>query len=214
MIPRAPLKEIPSYQVSQWLKLPLYLAIDEMDALLELLPEPFVPLSGKISPQDALLSKDAFRHLYREYLEKGTPDKRLTFAITEDLNDLRQAEVEDGYLHRMFRPVIQVQPYTLHYSTVAQKFHEMTFSPENFYWGLLFAYPQLYHNPITHQVDKVTEENYPNTKLFKDLQRWSRSHTVPSPFMVEEKKVIVPARIGKKLLGDKSWINLPQKSSP
>jgi hypothetical protein len=211
MIPLAAPKEIPSYQASQWLKLPLLLSYDEMQALLEILPDPFIPLSGIRAPQELLLRKLDVLTLYNEYVNTQLPDRRLIFAITGNLQDMRAIQVEGGILHRIFRPVIEVQPYTLHYSVIADKFHEMTFSPHNFYWGLLFSYPQLYNNPVSKKVEKVTEADFPNTKIFKELQRFARSHTMPTPFMTGNKKVIVPAKIGKQLMDGKEWIALPQK---
>lgn len=113
-----------------------------------------------------------------------------------------------GVLVRILRPVIQVQPYTLHYSAYGEQFHEMTHSLDSFYWGLIFSYPQLYYNPKTQDVEKVAEQ-FLNTSYFKSMQRWVRTHTVPTPFHVGDKIIHHPSRIGKEWLKEVEDVCLP-----
>jgi len=45
---------------------------------------------------------------------------------------------------------------------------------------------------------------FPNTALYRSVQRWMRAHTIPTPFHVNGKKINVPMRLGKKCL---PWIS-------
>jgi hypothetical protein len=205
MLPRARLDEVKPYQASKWLTLPLLVTQGEMQELLLLLPEVFVPLSGVIPEGAENISKSEFLSYYTSYageIKKGVKrphiDFRLTFAITQDLQDLRAINVPGGVLIRIVKPVIQVQPYTLHYSEVAHAFCEMTFSPDSFYWGLQFSFPQIFQNPDTHEIEKVSLERFPNAALFKAIQRWARKATTPTPFLREERVIHHHSRIGKQ----------------
>lgn len=218
MIPLAPLENIPPYHVSKWLKLPLLLSIEEIEDLFSLLPDRLILLGGVISPAHAVFSKSHFFLHYQNYLQgivegnkRPFADPCLTCALTNDLNDLRGVQVANGLLVRIFRPVIQIQPYTLCYSKTAEEFRELTHSLDSFYWGLVFSIPQLFDNPLTQEIEKVTEQQFPNMRFFKEMQRWSRIHTTPTPFQMEEKIIRYPARIGKQLLRGAPCIPLPQK---
>ncbi len=62
----------------------------------------------------------------------------------------------------------------------------MVLSRKSVTWGLQFSYPQLYQDPRTRQIFKVTDTpEFPNTALFSKLQKWIRSETLPTPFQVE-----------------------------
>lgn len=210
MIPLVPLNQIPPYQASKWQKLPLLLSVNEMEEVLSLLPEWIVPLSGVIKKGEEITSKSQFLKYYQDYLEqieKGVKrpiiDKRLTAAITSDLANLREAEVSNGVIIRVIKPVIQVQPYFLNYSETADCFLDTTFSQDSFAFGLAFSIPQLFQNPETLEIEKVKDIE------FKALQTWSRGHTMPTPFQISENKIInFPARISRER---KTPICLPQK---
>lgn len=211
------LAEVPPYHVSKWLKLPLYLSLSEMKSFLTLLPSPFVPVSGVIAKDQLQFDKNVLLEMYGDYtkaLQQGKRrpevDKRLHFVVTEDLNSLRAIDVEKGMLIRVIKPVIQVQPYTLNYSVVSEEFHELTFSPDSFYWGLCFSLPQLYQHPKTNEVEKVFEAYPAIGTLFKNMQRWSREHTVPTPFEINGKIIHHPARVGKEIIQGAKCLHLPQ----
>lgn len=204
MIPRALLKDVPSYQASKWFKLPLFLNKIEMQAFLEKLPDVTIaPLSGVIPEKETELSKEGFLALYEGYL-KTLPQfsPRIISAITLDQNDLRAVPVEGGLLMRIVRPVVQVQPYYLNYSTTDGKFHEMSYSRDSLSWGLLFSFPQLFSDPATKDALKVSDEDFANAALFKSIQRFAREHTVPTPFLVNGKLINHSSRIGKQMIQD------------
>jgi hypothetical protein len=207
MIPKLAPEEKLKYNASKWLVLPMLLGNDEMQLFAtEHLSFPFVALGGVQQENDVMIGKEEFLERYAEYLReilkdksKARPSRRLTFGMTTDLNDLRLQRVEGGVIVKIASPIIQVEPYTLHFSEEEKKFREMTPSKNRFFWGLRFAFPQLYDNPISDEVEKITEEGYPNAALFKKLQKWARDQTRPSEFTIGGKTYCVPARIGKKL---------------
>lgn len=211
MIQKQPLNEIPSFRASKWLDLPVLLSINEMENLLDILPQWIVPLSGVIEEDKELIDRKEFLSLYENYInqiDQGIPrpiiDRRLTCAFTSDLNHLRASTVQGGLLIRIIRPVLQVKPYMLHYSKEAEKFID-SHSQESFAWGLVFSTPQLFLNPETKDVETIRDP------AFKALQKWSRTHTIPTPFQIEDKIINFYARIGKTR---ETPICLPQKLSP
>lgn len=207
MIPRLKSNEVTKYEASKWLALPMLLSNEEMTRFCtECLPFPLIALGGVQAEEEVLVKKESFLAAYAEYLEKilkGSkpvkPSRQLTLGITPSLNDARLMPVEGGVIVKLVAPVIQVEPYTLHYSTEEKKFREMSPSKNRFFWGLRFTFPQLYANPKTGDVEKVTEALYSNAALFKLLQRWARERTRPSTFQVEGKPVNHSSRVGKEL---------------
>src|SRR5262249_6774145 len=85
------------------------------------------------------------------------------------------------------------------------KFHSKVFGESCINWGIQFSYPQLFSDPNTKEVLRVTEGTlFPNTALFKTLQRWIRSHTIPTPMQTPTGPLNLSVRIGKECL---AWIN-------
>ncbi len=198
MIPRKPLNEVPGFQAAKWLKLPLLLSSSEMQELLTVLPKWIIPLSGVVEEGKEILSQEDFLNLYADYVNqidagvrRPTIDKRLTCAFTDDLNNLRAIPVSGGLLIRTIRPTLQVQPYWIHYSVASKKFIDTTHSQESFAFGLSFSSPQLFQDPDTKDIQKFSDPAY------KILQKWTRTHTVPTPFIVDGKVINFPSRIGK-----------------
>lgn len=204
-IPEITYSECPPFQASKWLKIPLFLSKEELSALFEELSFLYlVRLSGVIEEGKAVIDKTTYLFEYEDYLrtlQSGAPKSvnRLVVGLGKELSDFRKIKVESGELIKVYRPVIQVQPYTLFYSSTAQKFIEMTHSLENMYFGLLFSFPQLFQDPISQEVIKVYESDTLNAKAFKAIQKWSRAHTTPTPFLINGKVLNHPARIGKNL---------------
>lgn len=197
MIQKQLLNEIPPFQASKWLDLPLLLSVNEMKNLLETLPQWIVPLSGVIEENKEIIAREQFLFSYEKYvhqIDAGDPhpviDRYLTCAFTDDLNAFRALVVPGGLLIRMIRPVLQVKPYKLHYSKEAEKFID-SYSQESFAWGLVFSTPQLFLNPRTKDVEKNIDP------AFKALQKWSRDNTIPTPFKIDGKIINFYARIGK-----------------
>jgi hypothetical protein len=77
----------------------------------------------------------------------------------------------------------------------------MVLSPESISWGLQISYPQLYQDPKTRQIAKVTSVlEFSNTALFAKLLKWIRSATLPTPFEVKGVRINSSIRVGKKSL--------------
>lgn len=209
MIQKQPLNEIPLFQAAKWLKLPILLSEQEMEEALSLLPKWIVPLGGVAEEGKELLSKEEFLSLYASYvaaidegMKRPPIDKRLTAAFVDNLDYVRRASVSSGVLVRLIGPSIQVQPYMLHYSSATGKLIDSSYSQDSFAWGLVFSSPQLIQNPITREIEKFNDPH------FKNLQKWARQATRPTPFLIEGKIKNFPARIGKTR---KIPICLPQK---
>lgn len=72
-------------------------------------------------------------------------------------------------------------------------------------WGLEFSYPQLYQDPHTGEIVPIVEgERFPNTAPFRQLQRWMRRETRPTPFLVDGHRINAVARLGR---GAFAWID-------
>lgn len=206
----------PPMQASKWLKSQVLIDDDEMVSLFTALGNFEIYLIGCLTPRDAgVVTQAEFLQKYKEYVsflkEGAIPDEvaiRHLFSsiFTCSSDHLFAMPIgEDQQLIRISKPVIQLQAHRLDYSNADGKFYSMTFGVESISWGIQFSYPQLYEDPLTHQIDKVgLEAKFPNTLLFQRLQRWVRNHTIPTPFEVQGKQINVPVRLGKHCL---PWIN-------
>jgi hypothetical protein len=208
--------EVPPIQVSKLLQVQTLLETQEVQALFEALGTFHIFLAGSVTNSgEGYISHTEFIEKYAEYLQTlksgQSPDDSLyrvyfssVFTVTPDL--LYTSQFSDGrQLIRPSKPVVQLQLHRMDYSPVDGKFRPMILGIDSISWGLQFSYPQLYQNPVTKQPENVVEsEAFPNTALFRSLQRWIRHHTIPTPFIVEGKQQNVPIRLGKECL---SWIN-------
>jgi hypothetical protein len=149
---------------------------------------------------------------YVELLKQGKiPDERefrpfFSSVISVTDKCLYSISVDQGFhLIKANRPIIQMQPHAFHFSRESFEFRSMTFGPESVTWGIQFSYPQLYQDFKTQEIHQVKDTSlFPNTVLFKKIQKWIRDFTLPTPFVVEGKKINVPFRIGKQCF---SWIH-------
>jgi hypothetical protein len=153
----------------------------------------------------------AYRH-YIEFLKEGrVPPENLyrhifSSVLTYSADHLYAIPIaQDRQLVRIAKPVVQMQPHSMDYSVYDGKFRPMVLGAESILWGIQFTYPQLYQEATTKEVVKVKENAaLPNNRLFHQLQRWMRTHTIPTPFMVGNKKTNVSMRLGKECT---KWIN-------
>jgi hypothetical protein len=213
----------PPFQASKWQKCPLLIDENEMRHLLTFLGEFWiVRTSGLIPSGREIIHREDFITIYGQYihaLQQGKLPSEDEFrpyffsVFTADLEALYKVQVYDERcLVKVHQPVVQLQTHRFDYSFADGAFHSMVFGYESIYWGLQFSYPFLYQD-TQGQVFKVTEDaQFPNTALFKKLQRWVRAETIATPFEVNGKQVRVPIRLGKQCL---QWINrhpqLPSK---
>lgn len=206
----------PPMQASKWLDIPLLIDATEMRQLFDVLGDFYIyGASSLCKPGEEQISKQEFLQKYETYiqdLKNGRLPDESTFRrffssiFTVSSEFLYIVQTANGqHLVRVSKPVIQLQPHRLSYSTIDGKFRSMVLGIDNLSWGIQFSYPQIFQDPQNNEVKQVADNlEFPNTALFRAIQRWIRHHTIPSPFLVEGKKINVPARLGKECL---TWIN-------
>jgi hypothetical protein len=164
---------------------------------------------------EARVTPKVFLEGYAQYiaaLKEGLlPDEQplrrlFSSVLTLSPDVLYAIPLEGGrQILRVARPAVQMQFHCLGYSLADHKFRPLAFGSQSIYWGLQFSYPQLYQDLKIHEVFTVTDSpDFPNTALFRHLQKWMRQHTIPTPFLVDGRKINVPMRLGKHCL---PWIN-------
>jgi hypothetical protein len=206
---RAPL------QASKWLYCPLLIDLEEMKNLFKTLgPFYLVLASGVTKEGEGFITHEQFLDCYAVYIEAlkagSLPDDSrirpyFTSVLTCSLDPLYRVPLADRQqLIKIDKPVIQLQGHKFNYSTADGKFRSMVFGQASIFWGIQFSYPQLYQDE-NFVVKAVKEgDEFPNTALFKKLQKWVRVNTVPTPFIVDGKQINVPFRLGKSCF---TWIN-------
>lgn len=207
--------EIPM-QASKWLQSQILIDAEEMESLFAAMGDFSIFQAGSLTKAGyGAIDKKAFLDLYSQYIEilksGSLPEESwyrpfFSSVFSSASDALYAVLVEDGQqLLRVSKPVIQLQPHRLGYSEVDGKFRPMVFGTDNIVWGIQFSYPQLFMDQPTHQVVTVDlSDRFPNTQLFRKLQKWVRHNTVPTPFIVKETQINIPMRLGKECF---SWIN-------
>lgn len=205
-----------SMQASKWLACQILIDDAEMQSLFTALPQFEIYLTSCVIKRDqGLISHQEFLQTYSKYiaeLKNGQMPDDSTFrhlfsaVFTVTPNALYSVLVDnDQHLIRVSQPTVQLQPHKMGYSKADEKFRSKTFGSDSISWGIQFSYPQLYKDHITQEIMEVgIDPHFPNTQLFRDIQRWVRYNTIPTPIVVDSKKTNLPIRIGKNCL---SWIN-------
>lgn len=202
-------------QVSKWLKYQALLDVAEMESLLSFLsPFSIYIVSGPVEHKKYAVNASEFLSYYALYinaLKTGQlPDEtslRPYFSSifsnnSEVIYGMKLAN--EKVLIKPLKPVLQLQLHHFFASEIDGKFYPMVLSDQSTSWGIQFSYPQLYQDPKTQEITKVTSSpEFPNTSLFLKLVKWMRTNTIPTPFMFQGKRTNSPIRIGKQCL---SWI--------
>lgn len=203
-------------QASKWLQVQVLLDSAEMGLLFDALGEFTIFLTGTLQPRGSgAVSHKGFLIAYADYVEhikKGEEPLDISFrplfssVFTKTVEALYLLDAgNEQVIIRPSHPVIQLQLHRLGFSHMDQKFRSMVFGKDSLSWGIQFSYPQVFQDPVTKQILTVNESSeFPNTNLFRTLQRWVRHHTLPTPFLVGNKRINVPVRLGKNSF---SWIN-------
>lgn len=195
-------------KVSKLHKIPVLLDAEELKSLLDSLPKPifFYHIQGLCKRGEGVMSIDDFYKTYLDYitaLKAGfeTPLAATMLSHSEEI--LYAQPIEETFqLIKATKPVINVQENKILYSKESGEFKSLVLGRETISWGLHFSYPQLFQDPRSHAIFDV-DESFPNTHLFSELQKWIRSNTLPTPFIVDGKRKNVPIRIGKQCL---KWV--------
>jgi hypothetical protein len=207
-------------QVSKWLEVQALIDAEEMEALFEALGDFSIYLAGALTPLgEGIVTKPQFLSVYKKYVDglkigqlPHEEEYRSLFSSVFSVNSecLYAIPFDNGkQLIRLLKPAVQLQAHSMDYTVSDGKFRPMVFGVDSILWGIQFSYPQLYLDPTTKEVLQVRENVFfPNSALFHALQKWMRHNTIPTPFLVEDKKINVPMRLGKQCL---RWIqNHPQ----
>lgn len=205
----------PPLQASKWLQIQVLADATEMAHLFESLGDFQIFMTGTVcAAHEGEISKSDFLKLYAGYinaLKQGhLPDEGLyrqafSSIFTTDPSHLFQVLVAgDRRIIRLSNPVLQLQMHKMAYSQVDKKFRPMVLGKDCIFWGLQFSYPQLYQDEAKEVYKALNEEKFPDSRLYLQLQKWIRQETVPTPFIVDEKQINVPMRIGKNCL---AWID-------
>lgn len=202
-------------QASKWLKVPVLMETAEMRALFSVLEHFDIYLTGRVTKQqEGIISQTDFLNVYEDYIQSlkhnQLTDESLyrsyfSSVFSETADHLYVMAVDGAReLTRVIKPVIQLQQHAITYSGYDEHFHSMVFGSECIPWGIQFSYPQLFQDKDGAVKTVIESIEFPNTALFHRLQRWIRHHTIPTPFVVDGKKINVPMRLGKLCL---PWIN-------
>lgn len=207
-------------QASKWLEIQVLMSAEEMEALFTHLQSALgllrIYLTGIVtSAGRGEVDLQDFLETHRFYIsalkESKVPEEskyRTLFSSVLSLSPemLTILNVgQDRQLLRLVRPVVQMQAHSMGYSEQDGKFYSMVFGPDSIAWGIQFSYPQIFLDPDTKEVMKVVESpEFPNTALFRQIQRWVRYNTIPTPMQTPGGSVNLPVRLGKACL---SWIN-------
>lgn len=202
-------------QISKWLKYQVLLDLAEMEDLLNsLAPFSIYRVSEAVEKEKSVIEKNEFLRNYALYIdalkEGHLMDEKLLrpyfssiFSTTPDLLYAMKV-AQEKVLIKPLRPVLQLQLHHFFASKVDGQFYPMVLSDESTTWGIQFSYPQIYQDPKSQEITKVTSTpDFPNTFLFMKLVKWMREHTMPTPFLFQGKKTNSPIRIGRQCL---SWI--------
>jgi hypothetical protein len=203
-------------QASKWLKSALLLSPEEMARLFEhFAPAELYVTGSVVTSGEGKIAPADFLEVYCNYinqLRSGLKPKKeelqpwFSCSATCDSASIHELNPAPGKkLLRVMRPVIQFQHHTMDYSPADGKFHSMVLGHQTIDWGIQISYPQLFQDPATMRIVPVDgTDNFPNTPVFKIVQRWLREHTIPTPFIVQGVTINAPIRLGKECL---DWIN-------
>ncbi len=200
----------PSLQASKWSSIQVLLSANEMEQLLKYLGK-FSIFQTALCEKPEITQKQFFDSYlaYCNELECGklpsSPYYRPFFSSFWSRDSSAQLIVKVGeqFLCRAVRPVIQLQYHLMGFSSVESKFRPMVLGKDSIPWGIQYSYPQLFQDPETQQIVKV-DDGFANTSLFKLMRSWIRKFTIPTPFVVNDKRINTPMRIGPRA---KKWIN-------
>ena len=193
---------------AKWLQVPVLLDPSEMEALFAEMGEFLIVDVSRVTAEGEISQAD-FLQIYADYiggLRAGEVRTSPWFSscFTTTMEAIEVCELPNGRaVRRAAAPVIQLQPHTFSRSNDDGKFRSMVRGEGAIPWGIQFSYPQLFEDPTTREIVKV-DATFPNSTIFRTLQRWVRHHTRPTPFEVDGKRINVPIRLGKSCF---EWID-------
>ncbi|MCH1429566.1 MAG: hypothetical protein GWP59_01005 [Chlamydiales bacterium] len=208
-----------SFKVSKWLSLGVFLSPSTFAKLWDELSPFYLVHSDRVLQENFFSSKESFiKHysLYFNSLKSGElPNesffrKYFSFTLSKDLEHYYKMPLgNEKLLIKAQRPVLQSQFFTLGFSFEERKVRSMVMGQNTLFWGLQLSFPQLYQNPSSPAIEKITRgPDFPNAELFYNIQRFCRYHTHPVFFSYKGEKIVSPFRLDNENM---DWIdNHPQ----
>ncbi len=202
--------------MSKYLSYDVLLDASEMQDLISYLGDIYLcNLSELITIDRAISSKEDFMQKYSAYVtslvdskEKFEDSETRIFSsfITKDLKSVYAFEMKDGKcLIKQKEPMLQMRSHSFSYNRENDTFHSMNFGESTIAFGVQFSYPQIFQDPKTKKIHHVLKEDqFLNNLLYKNLVKWMRKNTKPTPFLIDGKRKIATFRLGKNCF---SWIN-------
>lgn len=202
---------------SKWLHFDVLCETEELEKLFQSFGEPFYIYStlGVGKTGEHALSQESFLDAWQRYLDELKagllPEDRnyrffFTAVCTKTLDAIRAVDIgNERQIIISYEPLLQMQIHRFSYSSMEKKIYSMSFGEKSVFWGIRISYPQLFQYPNTRVVeDALDASRFCNAELFSHVKNWVRKTTQPTPFMIEDKKVMDPMRISKASF---SWIN-------
>ncbi|MDB6080787.1 MAG: hypothetical protein JWO53_59, partial [Chlamydiia bacterium] len=180
------------FLASKWLHIQFLIDKEEMEALLKELSHDGLYLFSTMGIKpvgESAMSQEAFLLAYGRYvahLQAGrSPDDEefrpfFTAVMTSSLGALQALDVAEGKeIIRPREPIVQLQLHRFDHSSFDGKIRPMVLGKNTISWGLQISYPQLFQDPATRIVQQAS--SYANFALFKKVQAWIRTYTLPTP---------------------------------
>lgn len=186
-------KPLVPYQVSKWQNLSCNLTKGELESLYADLGKPAWILCGKVFSLGEKVEEG-----FPLWLEKFVQGEVLPALLTRSPEAYTRLEFEGGkFLIQPRTPLIQVKEHRIVVAS-DNTIHSGVFGPDSIPFGITFSYPQIFLDPEENRVVEVGKSAYPNTALFKELQKWVRNYTRPTAFLIGGEKKVFPFRTGKE----------------
>lgn len=207
------------YRASKWLSTHVLLDVSEIKDLLQLFQPVIVETAGLLSIEKGMIPHEEFLEVYQGYQnfiqgkkEFDEEKVRMTCSSAWTLHskDFYSLPLGEGkHLIRPRRPVIQLQLHSWAFSEESGQIRPMIQGKNSIHWGVQFSYPQIFQNPQTQEIHETfKEERFLNTPFFRQLQKWLRKHSIPTTFLIHQKVIRTPLRLGKKCF---DWIHQHQQ---
>jgi hypothetical protein len=206
-------KTVVPMQAAKWVKIPLLIDLGEMEDLIcnHLPPFMLYDVQRVTASHEGIYTPQDFLQCYGHYvalLKTGQIPDPLAFrpffsaawSVTEEA--LYSLPAQEGRrLLKTASPVVQSQMNQIRYAPEEKLFRNQVFATDSITWGIQLAFPHVFMDSKTYAVEKTRQ--FPNMALFAAIQRWVRSQTVATPFIVNGEKINSPIRLGKACF---SWI--------
>jgi len=210
-------KKAPPYLASKWLHFDLLVDTQEFRQLFDSLGSSISLFSTMgVQPKDkSRIVIEEFLQVWQRYIDDLQQSKKVderlyrfffTALLTQDESYIRALDLpDDKEMIVPYAPCLQMQFHRFIYSKTDKSFKSQSFGQTALSWGVRLSYPQLFQYPETRAVENaLKKEKFSNAELVPALRSWLRKQTIPTPFLIDGKKVVTTSRLGKNCF---SWIN-------